>query len=308
MRYFSLKNADTSKRLSLMEYDHFLTDPAGIGVNYDIAGETVGENFIITEKKHAINAPSGTMIFSSNEKYNDFIEFCNCENLQLVYKVGENSQEYMMDVSLASCEKKEAKADGTLECPVTFNGLSKWYIEEFIEKPFKVSDSTLDHAKFTKADLLHIGKAGYTSEISLEINFAQVNLNPWWLMEMGLVYDDVDAGESVEIRKLFVSLTDETFGYYQEGNIELNSLFVINSSPKNLCVQRKTEVYDETGLNSKKTKTEDLYKKLLPCDMPPFICTNKDIYLFICAVPDESISVGDIVGVKARCKRFVESV
>ncbi len=307
MRYFSLKNADTSERLSLMEYDHFLTEPAGIGVNYDIAGETIGENFIITEKKHALNAPSGTMIFSSNEKYNAFVDFCNCENLQLVYKVGETSQEYMMDVSLASCEKREAKADGTLECPVTFNGISKWYIEEIIEKPFKVSDSTLDHATFTKADLLHIGKAGYKSEISIEIDFAQANISAWWLMEMGLVYDDIIDGELLEMRKLFVSLTDEEFGYSTNENIEKNALFCLNSSPKNLSVQRKTLVYDESGFNVQKTMTEDLYKSLLPCDIPPFICTDKDIYLFICAAPDNS-ALGNIVGVKARCKRFVESV
>lgn len=307
MRYFSLKNADTSERLSLMEYDHFLTEPAGLGVNYDIAGETVGENFIITQKKHAINAPSGTMVFSSNEKYNAFIEFCNCENLQLVYKVSENAQEYMMDISLASCEKTETKADGTLECPVTFNGLSKWYIEEIIDKPFKVSDSTLDHAKFTKVDLLHIGKAGFKSEISIEIDFAQQNLSAWWLMEMGLVYDDIVDGENVEIRNLFISLTDQEFGFSEVDGVEKNALFCLNSSPKNLSVQRKTLVYDETGFNIQKTQTEDLYKLILPCDVPPFICTKKDIYLFICAAPDES-ALGSIVGVKARCKRFVESV
>lgn len=308
MRYFSLKNADTSERMSLMEYDHFLTEPAGLGVNYDIAGETVGESFIITEKKRAINAPSGTMIFSSNEKYNAFVDFCNCENLQLVYKVGENSQEYMMDISLASCEKRETKADGTLECPVTFNGISKWYIEEFIEKPFEVSDSTLDHAKFTKSDLLHIGKAGYKSEISIEIDFAQANLSAWWLMEMGLVYDDIIDGEILEMRKRFVSLKNEKFGFSTNENIDKDALFCINSSPKNLSVQRKTLVYDETGFNIQKTITEDLYKSLLPCDIPPFICTNKDVYLFVCASPNNSQSGKNIVGVKARCKRFVESV
>lgn len=308
MRYFSLKNADTSERLSLMEYDHFLTDPAGIGVNYDIAGETVGETFIITEKKHAINAPSGTMIFSSNEKYNAFIDFCNCENLQLVYKVSENAQEYMMDISIASCEKTETKADGTLECPVTFNGLSKWYIEEIIEKPFKVSESTIDQAKFTKEDLLHIGKDGFKSEISLEIEFALLNANVWKLLEMGLVYDDIIDGEVLEIQKKIVSLKDEKFGYTESENIGKDALFCINSSPKNLSVQRKTLVYDEGGYNVKKTITEDLYKVLLPCDLPPFICSKKDLYLFICAVPNVSVGAGNIVGVKARCKRFVESV
>lgn len=308
MRYFSLKNADTSERLSLMEYDHFLTEPAGIGVNYDIAGETIGENFIITEKKHAINAPSGTMIFSSNEKYNAFIDFCNCENLQLVYKVGEKSQEYMMDVSLASCEKKEANADGTLECPVTFNGLSKWYLEEIIEKKFKVSDSTLANAKFTKADLLHIGKAGYKSEISLEIDFALTIDGSWSLVEMGLVYDDIIDGEVLEMRKLFVSLKNEKFGYTESEKIGKDALFCINSSPKNLSVQRKTLVYDEGGYNVQKTITEDLYKVLLPCDLPPFICSKKDLYLFIYAVPDVSTSMTKLLDVKARCKRFVESV
>lgn len=306
MRTFALKNADTGERYSLMSVEHYFSDPKGLGTNYDISGANTGRTFVITNKQRAINAPSGNMIFANYDEYNKFIAFCNCKNLQFCYSP--SGKEYMMDISLASCEKTEAAENGMLTCPVTFNGLSLWYTEEFIEQPFKVSDSTLDHATFTKDDLLHIGKAGHKSEISIEIDFAQVNLSKWWLMEMALVYDDIVNGETQEMRKLFVSLTDQEFGYSDENGIEKNDLFIINSEPQNLNVQKKSIVYDEMGANMKKYMTEDLYKVLLPCELPPFICTDKDVYLFVCAVPDESAGAENIVGVKARCKRFVESV
>lgn len=306
MRTFALKNADTGERYSLMSVNYYFSEPKGLGTNYDISGANTGRTFVITNKQRAINAPSGNMIFANYDEYNKFIEFCNCKNLQFCYSP--SRKEYMMDVSLASCEKTEAEVDGTLICPTTFNGLSRWYIEEIIKQPFAVSDSTLDRAKFTKDNLLHLGKDGYKSEISLEIDFAQTNLSQWWLMEMALVYDDIINGKTQEMRKLFVSLTGQAFGYSEGDGLEKNDIFIINSNPQNLSVQRKSVVYDETGANMKKYMTEDLYRVLLPCELPPFICTDKDIYLFICAVPDENSGTKNIVGVKARCKRFVESV
>lgn len=298
MRTFCLKNADTDERYSLMSMQHYFSDPAGLGTNYDIAGASTGRTFVIANKQRAINAPSGNMNFAGYDEYNQFINFCNCANLQFCYKPSD--KEYMMNVSLASCEKTEAAASGYLTCPVTFNGLSQWYFEETLFQVFHCSGSLLEHATFKKSDLMHLGKAGYKSEISLEIDFAQNSLDNWNLMEMGLVYDEMVNGVTQEVRKLFASFTDECFS----ASGDFYDSFVLNSNPQNLCIQKRRILFDTNGVVDNECK--DLYKVLLPCDMPPFICTDKDVYLFICAVPDNSPT--DIVGVKARCKRFVESV
>lgn len=166
MRTFALKNADTGERYSLMSVDHYFSDPAGLGTNYDISGVNTGSTFVVANKRRAINAPSGNMIFANYDEYKKFIEFCNCTKLQFCYSP--NREERMMDVSLASCEKTEAAANGMLTCPVTFNGLSWWYIEEIIDKPFRAFDALLDTAKFSKNDLLHLGKQGYDCRLRAE--------------------------------------------------------------------------------------------------------------------------------------------
>ncbi len=298
MRTFALKNADTNERYSLMSVNHYFSDPAGLGTNYDISGVNTGNTFVVASKRRAINAPSGNMIFSNYNEYNKFIEFCNCERLQFCYSP--NGKERMMDVSLASCEKTEAAANGMLTCPVTFNGLSWWYIEEIIDKPFRAFDALLDTAKFSKNDLLHLGKQGYDSEISLSIRFDYDLAETCYLMELGLVYYEQRMGTEIEHRDLIFSIGDYEF-HWGDGTVER---LVIDSSPQNLSVFH--EKFGDRPQTANIRERTDLYRLLDPNGNNPFIRTKNDVYLFACAVDDDGNR--KILGVEARCKRFVESV
>lgn len=298
MRTFYLKNADTNERYSLMSTQHYFSDPAGLGTNYDISGANTGSSFVVASKRRAINAPSGTMNFAGYAEYNQFIDFCNCANLQFCYTP--TNKEYMMDVSLASCEKTEAAANGYLTCPVTFNGLSQWYEEETLYQILQGFDSMLEKAKFNLDDLFHVGKEGSDSEISLSIRFDHDLVQTCYLMEIGLVYVEKTLGAEIEHRDLIFSIG----GYEFQWNYTTNERLVINSSPQNLAVfHEKFGTSPETANIKEKI---DLYKHLDPTGNNPFIRTKNDVYLFISAIDEDGNR--KLLGVEARCKRFVESV
>lgn len=319
MRTFALKNADTGERYSLMSVNHYFSEPKGLGTNYDISGATTGDTFVVANKRRAINAPSGNMVFSSYAEYDRFISFCNCKNLQFCYDknngtmhietgagIGETvkiNTERMMDVSLASCEKTEAEANGMLICPVTFNGLSQWYYEEIInDERFLAFDALFEHAEFALSDLIHIGKQGVNSEVSFTIGFSADQAQTSYLMEIGLVYREKTLNGETECRELIYSIGDHAFEWNYDTDVQL----VVNSSPQNLAIYEERFKFGTNPKTAEHTEKMDLYKYLDPSGNSPFIRTDKDVYMFICAIDEDGNRKR--LKVEARCKRFVESV
>lgn len=319
MRTFALKNADTGERYSLMSVKHYFSDPKGLGTNYDISGATTGDTFVVANKRRAINAPSGNMIFSNYEEYDKFIAFCKCKNLQFCYDKNNGTMhigtgagiggtvkintERMMDVSLASCEKTESEANGMLICPVTFNGLSQWYYEDIItDERFLAFDALLEHAEFELSDLIHIGKQGVNSEVSFTIGFSADQAQTTYLMEIGLVYQEKTLNGETERRELICSIGDHAFEWNYDTDVQL----VVNSSPQNLSIYEERFKFGTNPKTADHTEKMDLYKYLDPSGNNPFIRTEKDAYMFICAIDEEGNRKR--LKVEARCKRFVESV
>lgn len=333
MRTFALKNADTGERYSLMSVDHYFSDPKGLGTNYDISGATTGDTFVVANKRRAINAPSGNMIFSNYTEYDKFIDFCKCKNLQFCYTTNSGvlhwsgtdisgigtgtgaggtvqqrsklkiNSERMMDVSLASCEKTESEANGMLICPVTFNGLSQWYYEDIItDERFLAFDALFEHAEFDLSDLIHIGKQGVNSEVSFTIGFSADQAQTSYLMEIGLVYREKTLNGETERRELICSIGDHAFEWNYDTDVQL----VVNSSPQNIAIYEERFKFGTNPKTAEHTEKMDLYKYLDPSGNNPFIRTDKDIYMFICAIDEDGNRKR--LKVEARCKRFVESV
>lgn len=91
MRIYWLERWDefggTKERLHLTCNERFFTDVTGLGVNFDISGAQVGQAFIVSSGRKQVSVISGTMIFSSKEKYTEFIDFCITSKTGIVLRI-----------------------------------------------------------------------------------------------------------------------------------------------------------------------------------------------------------------------------
>jgi len=130
MREFYLLNGK-GNRYSLMDVKHWLHDPSNLGANFSSKYEQVGANFIRTKRIPSPDDPSGEILFTGENKYqdySDFIRFVSIEPLTLIYV---SSDEYRASVDLVSIDKSEIK-EGTLACTINFKRLGRWYKRHYI--------------------------------------------------------------------------------------------------------------------------------------------------------------------------------
>lgn len=304
MRIYWLERWDefggTKERLHLTCNERFFTDVTGLGVNFDISGAQVGQAFIVSSGRKQVSVISGTMIFSSKEKYTEFIDFCITSKTGIVQiKMAEennpnDTSARVIDVLLASCERTEAKANGTLECPTSFQTLTPWYIEDIRKiEEYNPFASTLEHADFSEEDLIPLSD-GESEEISFDVkpNFgggmAGVN---FMIPEIGIVtYDN----NGYEIKRTLKMST--AYEFDRTGELR------ITSSPQNLSVLCIRKSGDGTRVE------EDLYWQLDDVNATPFIQTESGMKsrLFISVITLDGMEIP--VDVDIRGKKFVESL
>lgn len=125
MRKFKLKNAEGTE-LDITTQDIFYHLPYGLGFDRDIRTVQAGYDFIIIKDELKQKAPAGEMVFSSYEKYQEFVRFCAKTPLVLGYMPIEEWG--YIDCKILGLGKSELdRESGRLICPISFLGLSAWY-------------------------------------------------------------------------------------------------------------------------------------------------------------------------------------
>lgn len=127
MRQFYLRNGNGAE-YSLMDVEHWLNSPKGLGFKFKDKFSQVGSNFIRTKKVSNPKDISGILIFTGSDvynKYHDFILFAQIEPLIFVYNP--NGTEYITNVSFEQIEKEEIdEKTSTLQVDVSFKRLTRW--------------------------------------------------------------------------------------------------------------------------------------------------------------------------------------
>lgn len=127
MRQFYLRNGNGAE-YSLMDVEHWLNSPKGLGLKFKNKYSQVGPSFIRTKAVSNPQNPTGTVIFTGNklyDKYQEFVLFTQVEPLILVYNP--NGTEYIANVSLEEIKKEEIDVKtSTLQVDVSFKRLTRW--------------------------------------------------------------------------------------------------------------------------------------------------------------------------------------
>lgn len=125
MRQFKLKNS-TGAELDLNRFYHgWLHDPDGLGWGSEPTNVAVGNTFVTIDESVLAPNPTGEMIFTSYENYQEFLEFIQAGGCVLCYMPISTWRYLDVDVQV---EKSEIKPENNrLICPVTFIAKSYWY-------------------------------------------------------------------------------------------------------------------------------------------------------------------------------------
>lgn len=127
MRKFTLVNGNGA-RYSLMDTEHWLYEPDGLGLNFKSKYSQVGSNFIRTKVVSDPDDVTGKIMFTGEHQYanyKDFSAFIQIEPIKLLYDP--HGIEYEAEVDIMSVDKSEIDADtGILQCKVKIKRMSRW--------------------------------------------------------------------------------------------------------------------------------------------------------------------------------------
>ena len=279
MRKFWLeyKTLTETQKLDLMSYNTFFTDVTGLGEKYELDGATNGGQYILAARTKAADVISGTMIFSAKRYYNDFVTFCDTENGIIVFCMQDpgDDQTLRREVTLATCERTEAKANGSLECPTTLQALTDWYIEAVeTYEDYEAQEGNFEGTTIDPSKLISLG--AQEAEVSLQIEpmIAGTAGVSWMIPEIGIVEYDAH-GEELS-RTLKISCPS----VFAKGDT-----FELISNPQSLAVRAVPEM---TGANLPSDR--DLYWEIDQIQATPFIRTTPGVttYLYISAITEST--------------------
>lgn len=133
VRGFRLVN-EKGQEFSLMDIKNFalLTDPNGLGINYESEFERVGNTFVESVRTLQQGQISATLNFINYDNYKKFIDYMvRSSSLKLAYKVPYDSgdMEYFRDISITNIDKSEKGLNGIISENITIDCLSLWYKE-----------------------------------------------------------------------------------------------------------------------------------------------------------------------------------
>jgi len=130
VRRFYLENEKgQSIDMNSLKEGCFFSSPTGLGYAYKSEFEQLGNTFVENDKQLSQKEISGTIHFSSYDKFKQFVDFVeSSEKLKIKYVVPylSGEKEYYKDISIKDFQKKEIHIK-MLSCPITFYCLSLWY-------------------------------------------------------------------------------------------------------------------------------------------------------------------------------------
>lgn len=124
VRQFYLING-TGAEYSLMNVEHWLSDPKNLGAKFNSKYEQIGSTFVRTKRISKPDDIRGTILFTKAQyqTYFDFMKFIAVEPLTLKYV---SNATYLCDVDLKQIDKTEIQG-GILSCDLRLKRLNRWY-------------------------------------------------------------------------------------------------------------------------------------------------------------------------------------
>lgn len=106
----------------------FLTEPEGLGIEFDNEYVRLGDIFLRTESEIDQGEFEGTMNFANYTSFRNFGNYIfRSHDLVLIYTCSDAEGTYYRDCDIVSIEKGEIGDNGIMECPVTFSFKSLYY-------------------------------------------------------------------------------------------------------------------------------------------------------------------------------------
>lgn len=277
IRLFYLENQSGIK-FDLTDINHWLMNPSGLGVEYNLNTVKLGNKLIVTDKEKRDTTISGQMVFTSYAEqllFSDFIS--KSTSLKLYYSPPQNeisnfNEKYVYsEIEVTKFDKTEKELNGMLYCDIDMVRLDNWQGAEKITSIVGVEgDGTKIYYETNDAE-----NGAYEYDETLDIENGAYK------------YSSVDGGNTIEIinsgfvtvplmitifgfaSKPTITIIDKTTGEdYMKMIIDdiLNNAtdrFVINSDIEDLYTI-KIENGIETNAYSLVDKTEASYLYLPP--------------------------------------------
>ena len=137
VREFKLIN-EKGQEFSLMDIENycFLSDPSGLGYEYETEYQQLGDTFISNLRNIQQGQINGTLNFKNYDNFASFVNFVEgSESLKFGYKIPHKDgsfKEYFKDTQIQSLGKTQIQTNGFLSEPVVFDCLSLWYEENTV--------------------------------------------------------------------------------------------------------------------------------------------------------------------------------
>ena len=137
VREFKIIN-EKGQEFSLMDMENycFLSEPSGLGYEYQTEYQQLGDTFISNLRNIQQGQINGTLNFKNYDNFASFVNFVEgSEGLRFGYKIpykDGSSKEYFKDTQIQSLEKSQIQTNGFLSEAVIFDCLSLWYEENTI--------------------------------------------------------------------------------------------------------------------------------------------------------------------------------
>ena len=131
VREFKLVN-EKGQEYSLMDIKNtcLLTNPSGLGFQYENQYEQLGNTFVKSISKISQTKVTGQANFLKYENYRKLVDFItSSEKIRISYKVpySTGTREFFKDVSVDLLNKGDKSQNGVLSENISFTSLSLWY-------------------------------------------------------------------------------------------------------------------------------------------------------------------------------------
>lgn len=188
VREFKLIN-EKGQEFSLMDIENycFLSDPSGLGYEYQTEYQQLGDTFISNLRNIQQGQINGTLNFKNYTNFASFVNFVeSSENLRFGYKIpysDGSTKEYFKDVAIQSLEKSQIQTNGFLSETVIFDCLSLWYEENTIIYNITAQENEIrwdfkwdsEFADYDSRNLQYINNGHVEAPIYAEIDGQVVN-------------------------------------------------------------------------------------------------------------------------------------
>lgn len=187
VRKFGLIN-EKGEEYSLMDIHNYclLTEPEGLGYEYSIEYEKIGNVFVENIRNLNQNTITGTINMIGYEKYFNFVEFIEHSNalkLHYVIPYSNNTVEYYRDIDFESLSKTEIQLNGIISEKVSFKCKSLWYSVNTANYIIEAQENEIRwdfkwdsrFVSYSKRDLNYINKGHVEAAIQLTIDGEVVN-------------------------------------------------------------------------------------------------------------------------------------